>query len=532
MLPTKILKLRLSRIQKGESHLSTQDKLILVTSERPDLSAGFLLRLLQVSLPRQWKFRHAHDEDIACAIQLIRLIEDEFITAYSTHARKYGWYEQCLRYRLTYVQTQPTQQHINGYLRQLEQCLDRQPKIDLLHHLHQYQPSVRHANALASAYAGAGQYTPAIEYFEWAAAQATHFSEVAFYAYIECLLKRNQPEYRPRVSDVEYALDLLIRYQKPLDQKAYDRILQQAVDLILPEAILQTRATATSLVAELGRGLNTLGQSLNGLWGGREYDLPFSAQVIASAPRLLTGSSCNGGLAPGRLYQALQAYVEQACVISLRQQPALLETLWQGIQQQPAILEWLLQPAPAEQVLEKLTRLAVPQQHVLQSETIQFILQQGWMTYLGEGRIDKQHPQRALLYAQHDRVVEQMLAFAEWFYTERLSPYLEQQTQLTTQIRQLCLQSAATTCSSGLFAIQFEVQKRAQALAVWMHSRLQTGNRFAQMQVAWVALRELPHLGGASAQAWVQALEQALAQYKSLRSGQLEQVRSGHKETD
>lgn len=90
MLPTKILKLRLSRIAKGKEHLSTQDKLMLVSMESPDLSANFFLRLFKVSLPKQWKFNHETEEDIACATQLIQLIEDEFISAYDFHARKHA----------------------------------------------------------------------------------------------------------------------------------------------------------------------------------------------------------------------------------------------------------------------------------------------------------------------------------------------------------------------------------------------------------------------------------------------------------
>ena len=64
MLPTKLLKLRLARIEKGEGHLSTQDKPMLVSMESPELSANFFLRLFKVSLPKQWKFQHETDEDI------------------------------------------------------------------------------------------------------------------------------------------------------------------------------------------------------------------------------------------------------------------------------------------------------------------------------------------------------------------------------------------------------------------------------------------------------------------------------------
>ena len=137
MLPTKLLKLRLSRIAKGKEHLSTQDKLMLVSMESPDLSANFFLRLFKMSLPKEWKFRHETEEDILYSTQLIQLVEDEFIPAYETHARKYAWYEQCLMYRLNFITPQPTQQQINLYLRQLDLCLDQQPKLDLLHHFQQ-----------------------------------------------------------------------------------------------------------------------------------------------------------------------------------------------------------------------------------------------------------------------------------------------------------------------------------------------------------------------------------------------------------
>ena len=521
MLPTKILKLRLSRIQKGAQHLSTQDKLMLVTSESPDLSANFLLRLFKISLPKQWKFHHENDEDILYASQLIQLIEDEFIAAYSAHARKYGWYEQCLMYQLNFVAPQPTQQQINTYLRQLDQCLDQQPKIELLNYFQQHYPCSPHANALAKAYAGAGQYTQAIEYFEWAAAQSSQFNEVAFYAYIQCLLKRNQPEYQSQVSDIEYAIDLLARYRKPIDQKAYRNILLQAVSLLLPESILQTRATATTMVADVGRSLNALGKTLNGIWGGREHHLPFSQEVIASAPQLLTEHSVLAGLAQAKTMQnALQHSLGKSSHLTFTQDPSLLQSLWQRIQQDPATLELLIEPAQYDQLIERLHQSTPQRKHETGSEKIQLILQHGLMAYLGEVRLDKQHPERDALYVQRERVVTEMTAFADWFYTEILSPYLQQQTHLFKQIHALCLQLDETALSTGLFALQFEVQQRVQDLASWMLPKLEKGNTFEHMQVAWVALRELPNFELASAQQKVQQIELALEQYKRIRLSQ------------
>lgn len=523
MLPTKILKLRLSRIHKGKQHLSTQDQLMLVTSENPDLSANFLLRLFKLTLPKQWQFHHENDEDILYATQLIQLIEDQFITAYSTHARKYGWYEQCLRYQLNFIVPQPTQQQINGYLRQLEQCLDQPPKIELLHYFQQYSPCALHANALAKAYAGAGQYTQAIEYFEWAAAQSSQFNEVAFYAYIECLLKRHQSEYQPQVSDIEYAIDLLVRYQKPIDQKAYRIILRQAVSLLLPESILDTRAIATSVMADAGRSLNALGKTLNSLWGGREHHLPFSQEVIASAPQLLTEQSALESLAQSEAMQhALQRCLATQHAGVLSDDPSLLQSLWQVMQHDPAILELLVHPAQYDQLMERLQQRTSQRKDATRSENIQLILQQGLMAYLGELRLDKQHPQRDALYTQRDQVVTEMTAFARWFYADMLLPDLEQQIRLFQQVHDLCLPLKETALSSGLFALQFEMQQRVQDLASWMQPKLEKGNTFELMQVAWVGLRELSNFEQPLVQEKVQQIELALEQYKRIRFSQIQ----------
>ncbi|MGN5764676.1 hypothetical protein ACNQO6_10015 [Acinetobacter calcoaceticus] len=525
MLPTKILKLRLSRIQKGKQYLSTQDQLMLVTSENPDLSANFLLRLFKLTLPKQWQFHHENDEDILYATQLIQLIEDEFIAAYSTHARKYGWYEQCLMYQLNFVVPQPTQQQINSYLRQLEQCLDQPPKIELLHYFQHYSPCALHANALAKAYAGAGQYTQAMTYFEWAAQHATQFNEVAFYAYIECLLKRNQPEYQPQVSDIEYAIDLLVRYQKPIDQKAYRNILQQAVSRLLPKDILQSRATKTRMMADAGRSLNALGKTLNSLWGGREHHLPFSREVIASAPQLLTEQSMVEGLAQAKSMQhALQQCFEKQAHHPFINDSSLLQSLWQALQHDPAILELLVQPAQYDQLMEWLQQRTSQRKDSTRSENIQLILQQGLMAYLGEVRLDKQHPERDALYAQYDRVVTEMTAFAEWFYRQILLPYLEQQTQLLQQVHRLAMQLDETALSSGLFALQFEMQQRVQDLANWMQYKLEMGHTFEHVQVAWVALRELPNFEQPLAHQKVQRIELALEQYKVIRLSQIQRL--------
>ena len=91
MLPTPLLKLRLSRIHKGKESISTQDKLMLVTMQQPDLSANFILRMFKISLPKQWTFQHETELDRVYAVQLIDLIEKDLIPAYVAHASKHAW---------------------------------------------------------------------------------------------------------------------------------------------------------------------------------------------------------------------------------------------------------------------------------------------------------------------------------------------------------------------------------------------------------------------------------------------------------
>lgn len=525
MLPTKILKLRLARIAKAKGHLSTQDKLMLVSMESPDLSANFLLRLFKVSLPKQWKFKHETDDDILYTTQLIRLIEDELIPVYEFHARKYAWYEQCVMYQLNYVVQQPTAQQINVYVRQLELCLDQQPKIDLLSYIQQHDPSAAHAIALAKAYAGAAQYSQAITHYEWAAQQSTQRNEVAFFAYIDCLLHRNQPNYQPDVSDAEYAIALLCQYRQAIDQKAYLKILHRAVSTLLPAAILQTRGSETNILMDVGRGLNSLGKSLGGILGGRESQLAYSKEVIASAPQLLTDSRVLESIAQSSSMQ----YVLQRKLMQTKDRveqqstESILENLWRSIQKDAdTFLTLLIDQEQHGQLTHLLTQPILVDRKKLDLGAIHTILEHGLLHYLGDIRLDKQHAERNSLYEQRDVIVAEMTALAVWFQQGILNSYLQQQSDQLQQIKTLlCSQFDEMALSSGLFAYQFEIQKRAQDLSDWLQQKLEKGNDFDKMQAAWVTLRELVHFDRDEGQEKINQIQQSLDQYKTMRLNQI-----------
>ncbi|WP_109441006.1 hypothetical protein [Acinetobacter haemolyticus] len=521
MLPTKILKLRLARIAKGKAHLSTQDKLMLVTMESPDLSAHFILRLFKMSLPKQWKFKHETAEDIFYAMQLIELIETELIDAYEMHARKYAWYEQCLMYLLNFVVLQPTQQQINGYLRQLDQCLDQAPKIDLLKYFQQHYPSTQHAVALAKAHAGAEQYTQAIEQYEWAMQHATQSNEVAFFAYVNCLIQRQQ-EYRNDVGDVAYAIDLLCRYKKPIDQKAYRKTIQHAVTAFLPPATLQSRAVETHVLADVGRSLNAIGKSMGGIFGSKNVDIPYSQQVIESAPQLLMDSHIIESLKQSEIMQAAMLRVTGTSSIEQNVLAHGLGNLWLLLSQKNEVLSLFAQATPYNRLDQLLNVLQPETTSSLELGDIQTILDQGLMTYLGDTRLDKHHPERSALYAQRDQLVAEMIGVATWFQQTILRPFADQQVQQLQEMQShLYEQLDDITLSSGLFAYQYEKQQRAQDLWSWLQRKLDKGTEFEKIQAAWVSLRELRHFNLDGVQEKIRQLQQHLEHYKRIR---LEQI--------
>lgn len=524
MLPTKILKLRLARIAKGKAHLSTQDKLMLVTMESPDLSAHFILRLFKMSLPKQWKFKHETAEDIFYSTQLIELIETELIAAYEMHARKYAWYEQCLMYRLNFVVLHPTQQQINAYLRQLDQCLDQAPKIDLLKYFQQDYPSTQHAIALAKSYAGVEQYTQAIEQYEWAMQHATQSNEVAFFAYVNCLIQRQQ-QYRADVSDVAYAIDLLCRYKKPIDQKAYRKTIQNVVTAFLPPATLQSRAVETHVLADVGRSLNAIGKSMGGIFGSKNVDIPYSQQVIESAPQLLMDSHIVESLNQSDL---MQAAMQRLCGSSSIEQTVsthLLGNLWLLLSQNNRALSLITQSLQSNQLHELLNDHQLKTTSSLELGDIQTILDQGLVAYLGDARLDKHHPERSILYAQRDALVAEMIGLVIWFQQTILYPFADQQARQVQEMQKhLGEQLNNMTLSSGLFAYQYEKQQRAQDLCVWLQRKLDKGTEFEKIQAAWVSLRELKHFHLDEGEEKIAQLQRSLEHYRQIRLKQIVMV--------
>jgi hypothetical protein len=271
-------------------------------------------------------------------------------------------------------------------------------------------------------------------------------------------------------------------------------------------------------LADVGRGLNSLGKSFSGIFGGRESHLPFSQEVIASAPRLLTQHQVVTALLQSKaMRNSLALLLEPQLETAISSDSVLLKLLWQAIQQDPAVLALLQHPIQYDCLVNLWVSAPSHAQVSLDLGVIGFILEHGLMRYLDDIRVNKQHAERAELYAQRDLLLTEMIAFAKVFYRELLLPYSLQQSDQLQQVHLLLLKLAPTAFSSGLFAYQFEMQKRVHDLTNWMQLKLEKGSAFEQMQAAWVALREYANFEVPFAQEKVQQLESQLERYRHIR---------------
>ena len=75
--------------------------------------------------------------------------------------------------------------------------------------------------------------------------------------------------------------------------------------------------------------------------------------------------------------------------------------------------------------------------------------------------------------------------------------------------------------TSQLFIYQYEIQQRAQDLSNWMKIKLEKGNDFDRVNAAWVALREVAGFESEMAQDKINALQNTLMQYKTIRNNQI-----------
>lgn len=288
-MDSKLLSLRLDRINNQRNSLSVEDMLMLVTEDRPDLKKGFFSRLFTVNVPQKWIFYSQTSEEIAISLRYITLIENIFIQHYSGYAKNYAWFEQCVLFKLKYQASFHCSAFINQHLKTIQSSANLQLSLDILKILFEREPNGITHLALAQGYKQAKNYAYAISLYEQYFETYT-YHECLYFEYIECLIERRSSVYNSSLglfNDLQYALYLLSKISGVQDKKAYRALINHAVTGLMPEKILATRAEETNFFADMGRGLNNFSKWLGTELGGRESEIPYSKGIIASAPQLL-----------------------------------------------------------------------------------------------------------------------------------------------------------------------------------------------------------------------------------------------------
>ncbi len=122
-------------------------------------------------------------------------------------------------------------------------------------------------------------------------------------ARVEALLRRASPSVGG-LSDPELAIHELFSSRKErLRIDGYDELLCRATAAALPTDLCVGRGERTNFVADAYRGLTRGGKRLGGIVGGRDAQVPWSAAVVASAPRALAPAAVEAHLAGSHRYR-------------------------------------------------------------------------------------------------------------------------------------------------------------------------------------------------------------------------------------
>ncbi|WP_396233743.1 hypothetical protein [Acinetobacter baumannii] len=186
---------------------------------------------------------------------------------------------------------------------------------DLLLVISGQAPSFDTKFILANFYLKYQKYNQALIYYQQLInlySEQVSYYEQALTGLLTTLLKRNS-QYSAELHDAEFALNiLLVLFENDFWGQKFEQFFIQAKEQALFDPIKQGRGRATSNINNIGRGLNLFGKKIGKLLGGREFLLPYSHDVISSAPVIITGLEIEKSLKNSvRLNYALEKLLKQ-----------------------------------------------------------------------------------------------------------------------------------------------------------------------------------------------------------------------------
>lgn len=254
------------------------------------------------------------------------------------------WYEQWLMFKLA------QQSLAQNQLLAIANKLSKRPIS--VYHLHLLQritntaPCFDSLLILANFYLHQQNYDDALSSYQTLLQQycpTLALYQTALLGLLRTLLAR-QKQYSPDISDVEYAFNILLAIAKhQVWNSEFEQLSQHANELVLTYSLKQGRAKATGTLSSWGRGIRLFGENLGKKLGGRESTLPYSKDVIESAPVLLTGLEIEKNLNANR---QLNHAINQLLKKKLPQHEAAITalglsagSLWTYSQIDPTVLD-------------------------------------------------------------------------------------------------------------------------------------------------------------------------------------------------
>lgn len=275
----------------AESKLSLLDSFLLLTTETVDLGLSERHKRILLQKFKGWSFEIANIEQLKFYIKLIdsmlaQVDKDSFIKELE---QRQGWYEEWM---IFYIQVQILEK---DKLIEIAKKISCRPN-HVLHELllltiAEKIPCFDTEIMLAELYLKIQKYNQALIQYQKILKQYhqqyNHYLQ-ALRGLLLSLINRNS-QYSSSISDSEFALNiLLVLATKNFWNQEFEDLLVKVKDQTLLEPLKFGREKEKSRLMEFGRNIDFLGRKIGKAIGGRESSIPYSKDIISSAPILLT----------------------------------------------------------------------------------------------------------------------------------------------------------------------------------------------------------------------------------------------------
>jgi tetratricopeptide (TPR) repeat protein len=315
MLKYQLLEQRFQLLKQQQATLSIVDQFLLLTTVQINTDWVVEQKRLVLTQFKGWQFIANDPAQQRLYLELIEWmiinrVKDDFIQKLE---QLHGWYEQWLDFYLSHKNL--SKMHLLEIAQVLQQRPLHQSHQALFQTITQQAPGFESYVILSEFYFNKKDYDQALQSYQSLIRQYCPEPEqykIALKGLLTTLLARRR-KYNIDISDAEYALNILVALtEHHIWDNEFEQLLLSAREEVLIDPLKQGRVKETGTFSSIGRGVSLFGKTLGKKLGGRESSLPYSKEVIASAPALLTGLDIEKSLSNNtRLNHALTKLLKQ-----------------------------------------------------------------------------------------------------------------------------------------------------------------------------------------------------------------------------